>query len=278
MYFIKTEINLIKQSLQFLSNNKDLFILMALNLIFIATIIIMPFALVLEIAKMDPQLSGINPIWVYWSLPAVVYLFVYCSGTFINAALISCIAARMQNQTASITDGLRVAISRLPSILAWGILSAIIGVILRQLSNQVESKNPVMMVVAVISMPLSFLYDVSSYFILPYIVLKDLSLSDAIKEAKKLSLFRSIRVASITWLIAIPGFMIIFAVCYFITKGQLPLDSRSSMVIFTIVVALLIAILQTFGMVLVAILKSAQFIHYVENNTMDSFNNGAFFR
>jgi hypothetical protein len=69
-----------------------------------------------------------------------MYLFYFVSYTvmmFFNSALISVALKRLDGESASVGDGLRMALANLPAILAYAIIAATVGAILRAIEERV---------------------------------------------------------------------------------------------------------------------------------------------
>ena len=63
------------------------------------------------------------------------YFVNYFVIVFFNTALIACAIIRFRGGDPTVSDGLRAAISRLPQIVAWALVSATVGVILRVIES-----------------------------------------------------------------------------------------------------------------------------------------------
>ena len=87
--------------------------------------------------------NGANqPVWTY--LVAFAYYFCnYFVIVFFNAALISCALLQFHGETPTLGDGLRAAWSRLPQILAWALVSATVGMLLKAVENVHEKAGQI---------------------------------------------------------------------------------------------------------------------------------------
>src|SRR3954464_3830670 len=77
------------------------------------------------------------PPWVY----ALAFAFYFCNYfviVFFNAALVSCALVRFNGGGPAGADGLAAAASRLPQIIAWALVSATVGVLLKAVENAHE--------------------------------------------------------------------------------------------------------------------------------------------
>ncbi len=64
------------------------------------------------------------------------YVVTYGVAIFFNAALAICVLRKLEGKQATILDGLREALSCLPQILGWALVSATIGVILKAIERR----------------------------------------------------------------------------------------------------------------------------------------------
>src|SRR5262245_9221114 len=75
-------------------------------------------------------------------VPAIVgfcfYLVNYFVIVFFNTALVSCAVLRFQGGDPTVGYGLRSAMSRLPQILAWALVAATVGWVLRMIEERVK--------------------------------------------------------------------------------------------------------------------------------------------
>src|SRR5947209_5448722 len=125
--------------------------------------------------------GGQPPIWVY----PVSFAFYFCNYfviIFFNAALVSCALMRFNGEEATLGDGLRAAGSRLPQILAWALVSATVGLILKL----IESANE--RVGQFVSAILGTAWTVITYFVVPVLVVEQVGPFAAI--GRSLSILR----------------------------------------------------------------------------------------
>ncbi len=67
----------------------------------------------------------------------VFYVVNYAVVFFFNTALIGVVLRRLAGQTATVSDGLRLAFSRLPAVLGYAVIAATVGTILRAIEERV---------------------------------------------------------------------------------------------------------------------------------------------
>src|SRR5262245_52426735 len=77
-----------------------------------------------------------NPL--AWLILFAFYAVNYFVIVFFNSALVACAIIRFKGGDPTISDGLRAASNRLPQILAWALVSATVGVLLRAIESWSE--------------------------------------------------------------------------------------------------------------------------------------------
>jgi len=71
-----------------------------------------------------------------WALAFAYYFANYFVIVFFNAALVACAMIRFEGGNPAVGDGLRAASARLPQILAWALLAATVGIVLRMIQER----------------------------------------------------------------------------------------------------------------------------------------------
>jgi hypothetical protein len=130
------------------------------------------------------------PPWVY----VVAFAYYFCSYfvvIFFNAALTSCALVRFNGGEPTLADGLQAAASRFPQILAWALMSATVGVLLKALENTHEKAGQI------VSALLGTAWTVITYFVVPVLVVEKVGPFDAVR--------RSLAILQRTWGEALVG-------------------------------------------------------------------------
>jgi hypothetical protein len=168
----------------------------------------------------------------------ILFAFYFCNYfviVFFNAALIACAIIRFNGGDPTVADGLRAAVARLPQIIAWSLVSATVGVILKAIESRSERAGRIAVGL------LGAAWGIATYFVVPVLVVEKVGPFEALK--------RSLSVLRKTWGEAIVAnfgigviiFVVILA-CFipavigFVLGGQ-------TMVISGIVVSVLLVIL-----------------------------------
>ena len=123
--------------------------------------------------------NGHPALWTY----PVAFAFYFCNYfviVFCNSALISCALMRFGGQEPTLADGFSAAWSRLPQIVAWSLLSATVGVLLKAIENVHERAGQI------ISGLLGTAWTIITYFVVPVLVVEKLGPIEAIRRSMQL--------------------------------------------------------------------------------------------
>lgn len=119
-----------------------------------------------------------NP--VMWVLLFVFYVVNYFVVVFFNAALVSCALKRLSGGDPTIGYGISEAMSRLPQIAAWALVSGTIGFLLKA----IESKNEKLG--SLVASLLGAAWAIATYFVVPVLVVEKVGPWDALKRSTSL--------------------------------------------------------------------------------------------
>jgi len=180
--------------------------------------------------------QGVAQDPVFW---IVTFLFYFCNYfviVFFNSALISCAMSVMRGEVPTVAGGLARAAKRLPQILAWSLVSAAVGVVLKVIERQEK-------IGAIVSAILGTGWAILTYFAVPVLVMEGVGPIEAIK--------RSFATMKATWGESLMGhfsmgflnfllFLPILAVI--ILLGMLSAQSPTGLIAVGVLAALLIGI------------------------------------
>ncbi len=117
----------------------------------------------------------------------IIFLFYFLSYFiifFFNSALTACAIKAVSGQEVTVADGFNVAIKRLPQIIGWALLSAVVGLLLKMLERQEK-------IAAIVAAIIGTAWSVITFFVVPVIVVEGFGPITAIK--------RSLFVLKSTW-------------------------------------------------------------------------------
>lgn len=182
-----------------------------------------PLATLVDWNQVDQQMQNDNgkpPAWTY----AVGFAFYFCCYfviIFCNSALISCALMRFNGQEPRLSDGFKMATSRLPQIFAWALVSATVGVILQVIENAHEKVG------YYVSMILGTAWSIMTFFVVPVLVVEKTGPFAAVGRSVGLmkktwgeALVGHMGVGFFMFLLAIPVFLLLAAGIFLLVKGS----------------------------------------------------------
>jgi hypothetical protein len=168
-----------------------------------------PMAVVAIRGGIQMQANGQPPWWTY----VVAFAFYFCNYfviVFCNAALISCALMRFAGEEPTLGDGFGAAAARLPQILAWSLVSATVGMLLKAIENAHEKAGQF------ISFLLGTAWTVVTFFVVPVLVVEKVGPFEAIKRSVSLlkrtwgeALVGHWGLGFFTFLLMLPGLLIL---------------------------------------------------------------------
>ena len=166
---------LVKTSWNILMDDKKLLVFPILSGI-VSLIVLLTFALPLIFTDSFMSNGDFGPI-MFYGLLFVFYAVSYFVVIFFNTALITCVNARLNGKEATIGDGLSNAMRHFSSILAWALISATVGLILRALEEKFGFIGQI--AVALIGGAWSLV----TFFVVPVLILEDKGVVDSMKDS-----------------------------------------------------------------------------------------------
>jgi Family of unknown function (DUF6159) len=110
----------------------------------------------------------------------VLFLFYFCSYfviIFFNSALVACAIIRFNGGTPTLNDGFQAAMARMPQILAWSLVSASVGFLLKIVESRSERFGQI------ISGLMGLAWSVATFFVVPVIVVEKAGPLEAMKRS-----------------------------------------------------------------------------------------------
>jgi hypothetical protein len=236
---------LVKASAAVLRSDKELLIfplLSAISCLIVAASFFVPAVLGGLFSRFEQDQA--NPL--LYVLLFAFYIVQYFVIIFFNSALIGAALIRLRGGDPTVADGFRIAMSKLPAILGYAVISATVGVILRALQERAGFIGR--MIVGMIGLA----WTVASFLVVPVLVTQDVGPIDAVK--------RSVELLKKTWgenLIGNGGIGLVFGFAIFgfalIGVGLIVAAAMSKSVALIIAVAILFVI----GLLLLVLIQAA---------------------
>lgn len=162
-----------RASWQVLKMDKEMLIFAVISLI-CCLLVIVSFAVNVELPENDALTT---------SDYVTLFLFYFCNYfviVFFNSAIIACAAIRMKGGDPRVSDGFRAAVTRLPLIAGWALVSATVGLALRIIENRLEKAGD--FVASIIGMA----WTVMSFLVIPILVIEKKGPITAFRESTSL--------------------------------------------------------------------------------------------
>jgi len=170
---------LVKASGKILMEDKKLLVFPLISGI-VTLIVVLSFVLPLLLsgAVLGQAISG--PMWFLYLF--LFYVVSYFVVIFFNTGLITCVSARLQGRDATVGEGISNAMRHIGPILAWAVIAATVGIILRTIQNSSGTLGRIALAIA------GGIWSLVTMFVIPVLVLEDKGVVDAMKES--VALFR----------------------------------------------------------------------------------------
>ncbi len=147
---------------------------------------------------------------VYYGTLFAFYVCNYFIVVFFNAAMVACAAIRLGGGNPTIADGLRAAMSRLPMIAGWALVSGTVGLVLRIIEDRSEKVGQI------VAGLLGMAWTIVSFLVVPILVVENKGPLAALKDSTALlkktwgeQLVSNFSFGMIFFLLAIPAFGLI---------------------------------------------------------------------
>jgi hypothetical protein len=112
-----------------------------------------------------------------WAILFAFYFANYFVIVYFNSALVACAVIRFKGGDPTLGDGFRAATARLPQIVAWALVSATVGLILRLIESRSERVGQI------VAGLMGMAWSAVTYFVVPVIVIEKAGPVDAAKRS-----------------------------------------------------------------------------------------------
>lgn len=169
--------------------------------------------------------NGKPPVWVY-GVAFGFYFATYFVMIFCNSALISCAMMRFNGRDPSLMDGFSMAMSRLPQIFMWALVSATVGMLLKVIEDAYEDAG------YYISLVLGTAWSVMTFFVVPVLVVEKTGPFAAVGRSVSLirqtwgeALVGRMGINFVMFLLFIPVILLFLAGGVLLAKGMVPVGA-----------------------------------------------------
>ncbi|MCC6124122.1 MAG: hypothetical protein IT426_04120 [Pirellulales bacterium] len=200
------------------------------------------------------------------------YFANYFAIVFFNSALVACAIGRFRGNEPTIGDGLRVAAARIPQIVAWALVSATIGLILKAIESNSEKAGQF------VAGLLGAAWSVLTYLVVPVLVMEKANPVEAFKRSTALvkktwgealtAHLSTGLVFTVVFLVALIPLLVFGALAvYAFANGIIALGALAVAVI--VIVVMLISLVSS---ALSAILLASLYLYAAEGTVPQSFD------
>ena len=170
---------LMKGSARVLKLDKELLVfplLSGIATILVTVTFIAPFAF---IGEGFGALEGLadDPGYVSYTIAFLYYLALYTAMFFFNTALVGAAMIRLDGGDPTVSDGMRIALDKLPTVLGYAAIAATIGMVLRMIEERVGFLGRIIIGLIGVS------WSLATYLTVPVLVTRDVGAVDAVKES-----------------------------------------------------------------------------------------------
>lgn len=178
-----------------------------------------------QVKEQTEHNNGKPPVWVY-GVAFGFYFATYFVMIFCNSALISCAMMRFNGREPRLIDGFGMAMSRLPQIFAWALVSATVGVLLQVIESAYEDAG------YYISLILGTAWSVMTFFVVPVLVVEKVNPFSAVGRSMSLvrqtwgeALVGRMGINFALFLLAIPVILLFVGGGLLLAKGMVPVGA-----------------------------------------------------
>lgn len=217
---IQNGLELTRQSWAALRANPQLLVFPVISLIGMIIVTILFFVPVTAtgifaaLAEENGRSNNINT--TLFTIVMFFYYFVtYTVIIFSNTALVGAAMRLARGETATVRDGINIAMARIGKIVVYALISATIGMIARSISQSGRNSNNIVMAIlsSIIAGIIQGAWNLVVFFAIPVLVVEDIGVMDSLKRS--LALFKQ------TWGEQFTGSMAIGAVSCLVTFGMI---------------------------------------------------------
>ena len=144
---------------------------------FVALVVVLiTFAVPLALVGIaDLETGELSPVGI--ALGFGLYVVSYTVAFFFNTALVGAAMIRLNGGDPTLSDGIRVAMSRLPAIIGYALIAATVGMILRFISERAGILG------SIVAGLLGFAWSVATFLVVPVLVVQGGGPIEAVKRS-----------------------------------------------------------------------------------------------
>ena len=169
--------SMMKASAKVLRLDTELLIFPLLNLLAVILITVALGAPLVLLGGPEALEALQDPGYLVYSGGFVYYLVIYTVSFFFTAGLVGATLIRLDGGDPTVSDGMSVAVKKLPAILGYAAISATVGMVLSAIEERVGFLG------RVITRIIGTSWALATYLTVPVLVARDVSAIEAVKES-----------------------------------------------------------------------------------------------
>ncbi len=174
---------ILKMSLDVMKKDKELLLFPLIGGIFSVLFII---AMIFPIVIVAPAQNAVGAGLSLYAVIFLIYFGLAIIATFFNTCVVYTVKKRFNGDNATFFESIKFAFSRIHLILAWGAISATVGLLLTILDEIAERMGGIgELVISVIRSLLGAVWSIITLFVIPAMVYHNVGPIDAIKRSTK---------------------------------------------------------------------------------------------
>lgn len=174
---------ILKLSLDVMKKDKELFLFPLFGGIFS---ILFMIAMIFPIIIVTPASEKVGTGLSLYAVIFIVYFGLAMIATFFNTCVVYTVKTRFEGKNATFLDSIKFTLSRIHLVIAWGLISATVGLLLRIIDEIGERMGAVgEVIVKIITSILGAVWSIITLFVIPAMVYHNVGPIDAIKRSAK---------------------------------------------------------------------------------------------
>lgn len=185
-------------------------VLSGLACLLVAATFLLPLFLLTDVPRMLEQNEQPWRQPLGYAVLFVYYFVNYFVIVFFNTALVSCAIIRFRGGDPTVMDGLRAAGARLPQILAWALVAATVGLILRIIEDRLKFVGQI--IVGLVGLA----WSIVTYLVVPVLAVEGVGPFTAVKRSAQLlrqtwgeSLTGHFSIGLVSFLLTLPAILLV---------------------------------------------------------------------
>jgi hypothetical protein len=265
--------SLVKASASVLRQDKELLVFPLVSLVSLVAVMAVFAVPTIALGMLEGFRGGTHALGAaHYALAFLFYFAQYFVIFFFNSALVGAAMMRLDGKDPTVSDGLRIATSRIGKIAGYALIAATVGLALRIIQERVGFVGKI--VVAILGAG----WSIATFLVVPVLVSRDIGPIDAVKESAALlrktwgeNLIGQAGIAAAFGLI----FLLVIGAGVVLVFGAIATHSIAMIVVALVVTVLAVGITALVQAALSGIYEAALYRYAVDGSQTAGFDSGA---